>query len=160
MLSGTVLTAVENAPAEIRYDVLCAKNWHTRAARVQMQSGDSVQELEMRAHGGRWWRNGQELPELNGLTDIDLGFTPSTNTLPIRRCALDPGDSIDVTAVWVRFPDLVILTLPQRYTRVDARKYRYESRGGEFTAELEVDDAGLVVTYDKYWQRIAEYPSR
>jgi hypothetical protein len=159
-LSGTVLTAVDYSPAEIRYDVVCTEDWQTRAARVRMQYGNIVQELEVHADRGRWWRNGQELPELNGLSDIDLGFTPSTNTLPIRRCALDPGDSIDVTAVWVRFPDLAILTLPQRYTRGDAGTYRYESRDGEFTAELEVDDAGLIITYDKYWQRIAEYPSR
>ena len=88
--------------------------------------------------------------------DIDLGFTPATNTLPIRRLAPAIGETVDVTALWVRFPELTIEPLPQRYTRLDDSRYRYESAGGAFVAEIEVDDLGLVVTYEGGWQRIAE----
>lgn len=86
-------------------------------------------------------------------TDIDLSVTPSTNTIPIRRLALDIGGSEEVIAAWVRFPELTVEPLRQLYTRLDAKRYRYESVRSGFAAELEVDDAGLVVTYPHLWQR-------
>lgn len=59
-----------------------------------------------------------------------------------------------MNAVWIRFPDMSVLVLSQRYTRLAERMYRYESRGGEFTADLEVDDLGLVMRYGTFWERI------
>jgi hypothetical protein len=78
--------------------------------------------------------------------------------LPIRR--LDPaiGEAVALTAVWVRFPELTIEPLPQRYIRLAERRYRYESAGGAFVAEIEVDDLGLVTTYEGGWRRIAVSP--
>ena len=54
------------------------------------------------------------------------------------------------------FPELTIEPLPQRYLRLGERRYRYESAGGAFVAEIEVDDLGLVVSYEGGWERIAE----
>jgi hypothetical protein len=95
---------------------------------------------------------------LHGLTDVDLGITPATNTLPIRR--LDPaiGESVAVTAAWVRFPELTVESLPQTYTRLAERRYRYESAGGAFVAAIEVDDLGLVIAYEGGWRRVAASP--
>jgi hypothetical protein len=83
----------------------------------------------------------------------DLAFTPATNTLPIRRLGLAVGDSRDVTAAWVRYPELDLVPLPQSYTRLAATGYRYQSRDGAFTAELETDELGLVVRYPPGWSR-------
>ena len=62
---------------------------------------------------------------------------------------------MSATAVWVRFPDLSVEALPQRYTRLDQRRYRYESDNGAFTTEIDVDDVGLVVRYGDMWERLA-----
>jgi hypothetical protein len=97
-----------------------------------------------------------ELPELAEFVDVDLEISPSTNTLPIRRLNLAIGESRELTAAWVRFPELTVEPLAQRYTRLAERRYRYESVVSGFTAELEVDDLGLVVTYEGLWQRVAE----
>jgi hypothetical protein len=96
------------------------------------------------------------LPDLKGCIDVDFSLTPSTNTLPIRRLHLAVGESRELTAAWVRFPELTVEPLAQRYTRLAERRYRYESIVSGFTAELEVDDLGLVVTYEGIWQRVAE----
>ena len=70
-----------------------------------------------------------DLSALHGLVDVDLGFSPVTNTLPIRR--LDPaiGEAVVVTAAWV-VSRATIEPLPQRYIRLAERRYRYESGGG------------------------------
>ncbi len=91
----------------------------------------------------------------DGLLDIDLSITPSTNTLPIRRLDLAVGGRKSVEALWIRFPDLQIDQLSQTYQRSGPGAYRYESNGGAFAAELEVDSEGVVVTYGDLWERVS-----
>ncbi len=73
--------------------------------------------------------------------------------LPIRRLALATGESRDVSAVWVRFPSLAVERLEQTYERLEERRYRY--RSGSFTAELVVDDDGMVLQYGVDWKVVA-----
>src|SRR5205085_597994 len=100
----------------------------------------------------RWWAGGRELAELRGFLDVDLGITPATNTLPIRRLGLAVGERRDIVAAWVRFPELAITPLAQRYTRLAPARFRYESHNGRFVADLDVDDLGLVRLYGNGWQ--------
>ena len=65
------------------------------------------------------------------------------------------GEGSEVTAAWVRIPEFAVEPLRQRYTRTADRTYAYESNDGAFTAILEVDDLGLVTTYDPGWVRLA-----
>jgi hypothetical protein len=166
LLSGTALIAAGGEPAAARYDIALAPDWSTREANITVRSGTDARErtLSLRSDDGQWRIAYEPAPEatdhdmlesLRGLIDIDIGFTPATNTLPIRRLAPAIGETIDVTALWVRFPELTIEPLPQRYARLSEHRYRYESAGGAFMAELEVDDLGLVVTYEGGWQRLA-----
>jgi uncharacterized protein len=45
--------------------------------------------------------------------------------------------------------------VPQRYTRLGLRAYLFEVVGGDFSAELEIDEFGLVVTYPGLAKRVA-----
>ena len=170
---GIVLTEAATVPVLVQYAVALASDWSTRAVEIVMRSGDVTEPRELRltvAPGPRWQIEREPSPDpampqddlmaLHGLVDIDLGFSPVTNTLPIRR--LDPaiGDAVAVTAAWVRFPELTIEPLPQRYIRLAERRYRYESAGGAFVAEIEVDDLGLVTAYEGGWRRIAVSPGQ
>ncbi|NTX34628.1 MULTISPECIES: putative glycolipid-binding domain-containing protein [unclassified Myxococcus] len=155
-LAGSVVVAEEGAPFLAEYTVACDSRWLTREARILLRRGGTSQSLVLRAdEQRRWWRGDEEVPQFRGCTDVDLGFTPSTNTLPIRRLSLEVGQSSDVTAAWVRMPDLALLPLPQRYTRLSPTRFRYESRGGSFVAELETDELGLVTRYPPAWERVA-----
>lgn len=53
-----------------------------------------------------------------------------------------------MVAAWVRFPQLEVAPLAQRYTRIKEFLYRCESRSGAFSAMVEVDNLGLVVEYE------------
>ena len=104
-------------------------------------------EVRCRVHCDAQWRT--------TAADVDLGWSPSTNTLPVRRLQLAVGERRDLTAAWVRFPQLAVQPLPQSYTRTGERTWLYESRGAAFRAALEVDEQGLVVDYEGLWRRIA-----
>ncbi len=155
-LTGTVISALpDHDPMQVDYEVICSRTWETRTVRVTLTQGATTRELDLRVdQHRRWWRGDEELPALAGCIDVDLSATPSTNTLPIRRLALAVGDGRDVTAAWVRLPELTVEPLPQRYVRTGDRQYRYESRGGAFTAMLDIDDLGLVVDYPPAWGRV------
>src|SRR5262249_58793699 len=95
--------------------------------------------------------DGSMTPALDGCVDVDFGWTPATNTLPIRRLGLGVGAAATIRAAWVRFPELDLLALDQTYTRLADDRWRYAS--GTFEAELVVDPAtGVVRRYgDDIW---------
>ena len=171
-LHGIVLAVEAVEPVVVHYAVALTADWSTRAVEIVMHLGATteLQTLNLTVDPEQRWQvtrqPGQEraTPDdteaLHGLIDVDLGFSPITNTLPIRR--LDPaiGEAVAVTAAWVRFPELTIEPLPQRYIRLAERRYRYESAGGAFVAEIEVDDLGLVTAYEGGWRRVAVSPDR
>jgi uncharacterized protein len=155
-LTGTVILADAGAPLRLKYAVACAPDWTSRGVHVALTRGAVTRHLKLTAGDGhRWWRSAEEVPAVAGCLDVDLAFTPATNILPLRRLGLAVGESREMTAAWVRFPDLSIEPLAQRYTRLDERRVRYESRDGSFTAELTVDEVGLVVSYPPLWERVA-----
>ncbi|MEF7437042.1 putative glycolipid-binding domain-containing protein [Paenibacillus lautus] len=153
-LTGTVVASLEGRTLHCSYEVETTSSWETRKVRITLSSGTEEQSLHLeRDDDGRWWNGDTELTAFAGMTDIDLGITPSTNTLPIRRLQLEPGESAAMTAVWIRFPSLTVAPLPQRYTRTGEFAYRYESNHGSYQADLEVDEHGLVTTYADIWSR-------
>jgi hypothetical protein len=153
-LRGAVVASLDGVPVSARYEIACSPSWQTRAVHVVVAAADAdEQTLDLTVdERGHWWRGQERVAAFDGCVDVDLGITPATNTLPIRRLGLAVGESRDVVAAWVRFPDLALQTLPQRYTRVAERRYRYESNGGRFVAELDVDELGVVMRYGTYWE--------
>jgi uncharacterized protein len=158
-LEGVVIAAVGGAPLRLGYEIACSADWATRRVAITLVDAQTERRRELRVDDRhRWWAGGKELTLLAGCVDVDVSLTPSTNTLPVRRLGLldlAPGDSRDVTVAWVGFPELSVESLPQRYTRLAGRRFRYESAGGAFTTELEVDEDGLVVSYPPFWERAA-----
>ena len=155
ILEGIVISLPGDSPLRVDYRIECTPDWHTKQVVVTMQHGTRRQLIELtRDDQCRWQRAGASVPELDGCEDIDLSVTPSTNTLPIHRLALEIGRSSEVTSAWIRFPSCEITPLPQRYTRAGEYLYRYESRGGEFSAELTVDEYGMVLDYPPAWERV------
>jgi hypothetical protein len=146
---------VEGAPLQSAYTVVVDANWRMRHVAVHVETPHTVADLVLTADGtGMWWRDGEALPSVGGCLDADLGITPATNTLPIRRLQRRPGDGADIGVVWVAFPKLRIARRDQRYDRLSMSRYRYHS--GTYTAELIVDEQGLVRNYEGAWRVIAQ----
>lgn len=120
-----------------------------------METGSSERELRLtRDDSTGWVLDGDHQEQLDGCIDIDLRFTPATNTLPIRRLSPAVGETVEVRAAWVGFPDLRATPSVQSYERLSENTYRF--RSGDFVADLVVDDAGLVLRYgDAFWTALA-----
>jgi uncharacterized protein len=141
--------------AQLAYVVDCERDWRTRHAVVTGSIGESPIRFEFTTNGqGHWTLNGAALPLVEGALDIDLGFTPATNLLPIRRLALAVGERASVRTVWVRFPELRIEALEQSYAREADCVFRYEAwvDGEQFEARLTTDEFGRVLLYEGLWE--------
>ncbi len=150
-LFGTVLGAEDGLPVRIEYRVLTDGDGMTTAVHVRDLRGFEQRTLDLaRDAKGSWTVDGMPARTLKGCSDVDLGCSPSTNTLPIRRLRLRVGAAQTIQAAWVRFPELTVHRQSQTYTRLDLSTYRYAS--GTFEAELVVDEDDLVVDYAA-WRR-------
>jgi hypothetical protein len=151
-LSGTAVVAYGGLPCALTYTVDLDEAWRTRAGTVEGWVGQRAVEVRLAADGGgRWWRDGVECPAVAGCVDVDYGFSPATNLLPIRRLAPAVGTRVPVRAAWLRFPEFMLEPLDQTYRRVGEHTYVYESAGGAFRADLAVDAQGMVVRYGDLW---------
>jgi len=154
VLSGTALVAVHGEPWELRYVVRVDERWRTRHVEVRRQRPADDARMVVEADGaGRWLVDGEHQADLDGCLDVDLEFSPATNTLPIRRLGLAVGEEADVLAAWVRFRDLRVERSEQRYARLAEDRYRFAITG--FAAELAVDQEGLVARYGDFWRQVA-----
>ena len=135
---------------EVTYRVEVDAAWRTRTTEVT----DATGRRRLRTDGeGRWWRDGEDAPELTGCVDVDIEATPATNTLPIRRAAdgVDVGDTVEVRAAWVRVPGPDVVASQQRYRRTAPGAWWYGGSGGW---PLTVDGDGLVEAYGDLWTRV------
>lgn len=155
LLKGTAIAVLKEHGAVLaEYEVHCDEDWRTRSVEVRLTQKGQTRTLELVKGGAETWSATQhELPEVAGCVDIDLAITPATNTLPLRRLNIPIGHSQQVTAAWIRFPTLDVRPLQQRYTRLSANTYRYESDSG-FVSEIVVDELGLVISYKNAWERV------
>ena len=152
-LNGSAVFVDDGQPCRLDYLLECDSDWHTLSGKVTGWVGDTIIEVETSVDSNhRWLLNGEPCPEVEGCIDLDLNFSPSTNLLPIRRLNLEVGQDATVRAAWLRFPSFKLELLDQLYRRTESWSYRYESAGGSFVANLEVNDVGFVTHYPNLWQ--------
>jgi uncharacterized protein len=152
-LAGTAVFVHDAQPCRLDYRLECNSHWQTLSGRVEGWVGNAIVGISISVDvSGRWRLNGDECPEVKDCIDLDLNFSPSTNLLPIRRLNLAVGQEASVRAAWLRFPSFKLELLDQTYRRVDTSTYRYESAGGSFIAELEVNHVGFVTHYPNLWR--------
>jgi hypothetical protein len=133
----------------------CDAAWRTRRAEVRGRLGDrAVERLVGRDAAGVWTLDGAPQPGLERLVDLDLGFTPATNLVQLRRIALGIGDAADVEVAWMDAESVSLTALAQRYERRTERTYGYASPSAGYEAELEVDEAGFVRVYPGLWEAV------
>ena len=156
---GIVIGVEEGNAFRIRYRIHCDLKWRVRKVVIQSLEGDE-QTLRFVSGGLGHWSDGADspIPELDGCIDVDITATPFTNTLPIRRLGLTPGESVEIRVVYFIIPQIYVRAEPQRYTCLETSntggKYRFESLSDGFTAEIAVDADGLVEDYPGLFKRV------
>ena len=102
---------------------------------------DAVGRPRDRLAATSWgWEVDDELAShLDGCPDADLGWTPASNTVPIRRLGLEVGETAGITTAWVRFLELDVEASEQRYQRLAVDLWQYTS--SDYNYQLVADPA-------------------
>ncbi len=142
---------IESTAYRIHYMIECDAGWNVQRVQVEdLLSGKAV--ALRRGENDRWSdERDRVLAELEGCSDVDIMITPFTNTLPIKRLGLKPGEAQEIAVVYIGLPGLVVSRFEQRYTCLSSNEdgsiIRYENVKSDFRADLQVDTDGLVIDY-------------
>ena len=153
-VTGVAEFSVAEERAEIHYLISCGFDFRTDSASLHGSLGQRAVtfEIERTKNGDGWSLNGSLVSGLEGCIDVDLGFTPATNLLPIRRLALREGDHASAPAAWLDVTRGSLHMLPQVYERRSAFTYWYEAPSVGYCALLEVSASGFVLDYPGLWR--------
>ncbi len=153
ILADSIVVGVHNhVPFRLQYEITCDTHWNVKQLALELLSGNH-ESINLRADGKGHWTipAGDPVNLLDGCIDVDISATPFTNTLPIRRLALKPGQSAELLVVYILIPEMDLMTDRQRYTCLSVTNsgglYKYESMDSDFSAQLPVDSDGLVFDY-------------
>jgi uncharacterized protein len=172
--AGTQLGA-DPVPYRADYELDAADGFVTQSLLVEVTGEGWARRIQIERDVGGGWScdtdaSGEvELPPpggdaamLGAALDCDLGLSPLTNFMPVRRHGLhEGGESRDFLMAWVSVPDLALCASRQRYEPVrrdpDSAVVRFVDLGLHegFTAELELDSDGLVVNYPGLARRVS-----
>ncbi|HXV30041.1 MAG TPA: putative glycolipid-binding domain-containing protein, partial [Sinorhizobium sp.] len=140
----------------VRYRIDCDGGWRVMSLSLDTTDGRG---LHLLSDGAGYWRmaDGTALPRFDGLIDIDLAGTPFTNTLPIRRLDLTRrSGTAKLKMLYVPFDSFEPTIDGQHYTCLeDGKLYHYEAEDRSFSADLPVDEDGLVIDYPTLFQRLS-----
>lgn len=175
--SGTQI-AVDPVPYHLDYRLQAPDNFVTRLLDVRVRGAGWSRSLVLRHDGrGQWdWEAEEEgevkldppggdsvlATELIDAVDCDLGLSPVTNLMPIRRHGLNLDDgAVDIVVAWVSVPDLRLYSYAQRYESIDrsgeGSLVRFIDRGLSegFVADLQLDADGLIEVYPELAKRVS-----
>lgn len=124
----------------------------TRSVYIERTDGKS---LELFANGAGSWSDdrAEPLPDLSGCVDVDIWPTPLTNSLPIWRGEWVDNQPQRFFMVWIDAMEMTFKRHEQVYTRLDSKRFRYQS--ADFERVLTIDGDGLVTLYPGLFERIA-----
>ena len=151
LLAGETQITRHYEPVRIRYEVEVDAGWRTTSARIRIPDLDL--DLDITVDGeAKWSVNDRHLADLDDCVDIDLGWTPATNTLPIRRSRSGIEIPFTTRAAWLQWPELWFSPANQTYVKRTDHRWTYVHR--DFSADLTVDDQCVVITYGEppIWQ--------
>lgn len=153
ILADSIVVGVSNRiPFRLHYEITCDSHWKVKELSLTLLSSNR-KSIKIRADGQGHWstHRGDPVSSLDGCIDVDISATPFTNTLPIRRLELKPGQSAELLVAYVLIPEMDLMTDGQRYTCLELNAhgglYRYESLDSDFSADLRVDSDGIVIDY-------------
>ncbi|WP_293776424.1 putative glycolipid-binding domain-containing protein [uncultured Oxalicibacterium sp.] len=149
------LVDTEQGVIALDYQAHCDLYWNSIAGRIQGKIGKRAVLIEVEKRSSAWYVNGVCVPALDGLLDLDFGFTPATNLLAIRRLQLQQGDSHFFHCAWLdtTAEDWQFRVLEQQITCLASDRLHYCSPAHNYEADLLLDDFGCVRHYPGLWRQ-------
>jgi uncharacterized protein len=166
-ITATIVGYYEEKIYQVNYHIQTNNAWETLSVDISCRHSDQQWHIHLKGDGKGNWQSDDmttkqfkiPLEQLQGCIDVDIPLTPFTNTLPIRRLQLMPGQEHIIKVIYLDLLAQQITPVQQRYKRIADKAYHYENIPNDFEADIEVDDQGLVVDYPLLFVRKSALPS-
>lgn len=147
-IDGTIVGYGEDTPFSVSYDIIADRLWQVSSLEMAVEKSGECSWISLqRDPDGKWTQSGHTRPEWAQCIDIDISLTPLTNTLPINRLRLEPKERREIDVLYINIFKDEIKPVKQFYTNLGGDLFKYEGVFRDFTADIKVDDEGLVVDY-------------
>src|SRR5579863_4269421 len=151
-LKGAAVFMHPSGPACLSYFVQCDANWKTLSGEARGALGARDVAYVIAKQGTRWMLNGEVVAGLDRLVDLDLGFSPATNSLQARRATLPLDKTVELPAAWLDIDAGVLTELAQTYQRRSETTFWYEAPKFDYRGLLEFGPDGLIRRYPGLWE--------
>jgi uncharacterized protein len=152
ILRGNAAFRLDGGPASLAYDVRCGDDWKTVSGRIEGAVGAHAIAYLITRQNHRWRLNGEDVPGLDHLDDLDFGFTPATNLLQVKRVALPISQAIRSPAAWFDIEAGALTELEQIYERRSETALFYRAPGVGYEGLLELAPNSFIRLYPGLWE--------
>ena len=155
VINSTIIGKGQDLIYKVVYHIKTNQLWETTYLEIEFQLGDNIKTVRFRSDGkGNWTTNGKPVEAFNGCIDVDITLTPFTNSLPINRLKLAVNEVKQIKVLYLNVLNQEISSVYQKYTRLSANEYKFETVPNDFEAIIETDELGLVVSYPQLFRRL------
>ena len=157
---GTITGVDAGFIFKIDYSIKLGGNWQTLGFEIKAQLANTINYIKFDSDGnGNWTVNNKALPEFAGCIDIDIALTPFTNSLPVNRLNMQPGQQQLIKVLYIDVVKQELLPVEQMYTCINATTYKYQNTTDDFEAIIHVDENGLVEIYESLFTQVMKQES-
>ena len=153
-LSGSAVFLHESGPAALAYSVETDGRFVAKRGTIRGFVGDRAVDHDMRREAGHWTLDGAAIDGLSHLLDLDFGFTPSTNTLALKRAPPPVRQKTSLPAAWFDLDGATLTELSQTYERLSETSFHYRAPSVGYEGVLEFHGDGFISVYPGLWIRV------
>lgn len=153
-ISSTIAGHVKQMKFEVTYTIDTNCEWETIRTKITSSVNARISRWQLERKESGWLLNDRPLQTPAGTKDIDISLTPFTNTLPVRRLVLKPGDTRVIDVVFFDVLQETVMPVKQIYTCQSKGIYLFGTYERDFEALLRVNGEGLVEDYPGLFQMV------
>lgn len=152
-LFGQSVFLDSRGPTALRYILALNPDWSTSEGHITGFIGKRPVDTHIFRSPEGWTLNGTDFG-MAEVVDLDLGFTPATNLLQLKRTSLAIGETSSFDVVWLEAGDEKLQRLPQEYRRISDLEYDYNSPTVGYRAPIVLAPSGFAAVYPGLWELV------
>lgn len=147
-------TTEDGTEFEIKYSLELSPDWDIQHVVVRDMKNEG-NELDLQRENDQWFDvDGMHLEKFDNVAFVDISLTPFTNTLPIKRLQFEGDQPQRIDVLYIDLPKFELRRVSQFYSKIGKNTYRFQQ--DDFSADLVVDEDGLVVVYPELFTSAVE----
>lgn len=155
LVESVVNGIIDDSAVYCAYKIRLDERWQAREFLIYSWNNWQENTISIKKNdSGKWELNGKEDDRFTNCIDIDISATPFTNSLPVNRLALQIDETKEINVVYINVAKQAVEPFAQVYTRISEKTYRYENASGDFSAEITVDDDGIIIDYPGLFRKL------